>query len=606
MSSQFSFFSTDSRRQSADSSELVYQELSIDDELFTAKVYKRNYRNNIMQYKSRAQQPTPKVEADRISDEVSSEIPAVISRCVWIANVNYWTGALAELTVEGPAVGLFNLADGLSLQKSSPYPHVGRCLEICGPETISRVLRSTKGRLNEWKQCVLYEACKQKNRDLVKVLLDHEVWKDGYCPTGNATRLGETTPMHVAVSSAGVEIVEMLIKKAAIMDPMHREDQNGYQPLHLACREGLSVMVALLIEAGADVNCSSPRTREQPLHLATKFAVTNSAIVSYLLDHGANPEIQTVQGDTPLHLACMNNNMDKVELFLVSDKAARNRLLGMKNQMGWTPLHVACRYGSLRLIKKLLSARAPASSKTVHGQTPLYVACTRGVLSVVDELLRRHDFPGEEDDWTESPLVVAVSGFNFPVVASLLNASYSPDFSCKVTGKTILQQALSKPCFDAISAENRRNTIKTLLASGANAGMSDFSGNTALHHWAIVNSFSTYHHPPKYTVALEESWYSSLLHLLMDHGAYIGVRNHNGETPIDLAARSHDMRKVKALQLVGGKITTLEIQQGLTQMDSTTEPTYRMKYPDPEIESYTKWKAGSIPRHDPPDELYEG
>ena len=535
MSSRFSFVSSDSRRQSADSSEIIYQELSIDDELFTAQVYKRNYRNNVMQYKSRCRQPAISVEADEIRDQVSSELPSILGRGVWAANVDYLTltRGSAEVTIEGPPADRLLLAYS-SLQRSSnlvsglPYPSVCRFVEICDLTTISGVLRSTTERFHEWKQCVLYEACKQRNRDMVKALLDHGVWKDGYCPTGNASRLRETTPMHVAAYSPSVEIVETLIKKAHIVDPIHREDDNGYQPLHIACRKGPVVIVALLI------------------------------------DHGANPKAQTAQGDTPLHLACMNNNIEKVELFLAPDevlttnKAARNTLLEMKNQMGWTPLHVACRYGSLRLIRKLLLAGSPASSKTFQDLTPLHVACTRGVLSVVDELLRWHDFPGEEDDWYGSPLVVAVSGFNFPVVTRLLDASYNPNFSCKVTGKTILQQALSQPCFDAISVENRRNTIKTLLAFGANAGMSDLRGNTALHHWAIVNSFSTYHHPAKYTVSLEESWYLSLLHLLMNHGAFIGIRNHNGETPIDLAARSHDVQKIKALQLLGGKLTTLE------------------------------------------------
>ena len=107
-------------------------------------------------------------------------------------------------------------------------------------------------------------------------------------------------------------------------------------------------------------------------------------------------------------------------------------------------------------------------------------------------------------------------------------------------------------------------------------------------------------------MSLEVSWYSSLLHLLLEHGARIGIRNHSGETPIDLAFKSRDMTKVKALQLVGGKIGTLGGRLGLTRTESVTESTYRMKYPDPDIESFTKWKAGSIPRHDPPDELYDG
>ena len=611
MSSRISTYSRDSRRTSVDSSEILYQELSIDDELFTARVYKRNYRNSLMQYHSKARQSKKTLGSSEIDYQTSSELPATLSRCVWAANVDYLslTSASAGTTIEGPSRDCPNLAGKLPqmlnayLDSESSYPYVPRYVEVCDSESLSRLLSLMEGSLDEWKQCMLYEACKQKKVILAGVLLAHGVWKDEYRPTGTAARLNQTTPMHVAAYSASVEIVELLIKETINLGLVHWEDDNGYQPLHIACRVGPLMLVALLVEAGAKVNCISAHTRDQPLHLATGFAAASPAALSYLLKTGANSKAQTDQGDTALHLACMKNSIEKVTLLL-----ALPELLEMRNHKGWTPLHVACRYGSLGLIRQLLLAGSATSSKTVQGHTPLYVACTRGVRSVVTELLRWYHFPGEVDDWSESPLVVAVSGFNFPIVTSLLNESYSSDFSCKSTGKTILQQALSQPCFDAISAENRRDTIKTLLAFGANAGISDRIGNTALHHWAIINSCSTYHKPLEYDVSLEVSWYSSLLHLLLEHGARLGIRNHSGETPIDLVIKSRDLRKVRALQLVGvgGKIGTLGGQLGLTPTESVTESTYRMKYPDPDIESFTKWKAGSIPRHDPPDELYEG
>ncbi|KAL8791592.1 MAG: hypothetical protein Q9195_005797 [Heterodermia aff. obscurata] len=604
MSSRFSFFSGDSRRQSTDSSEVIYQELSVDNELFTAQVYKRNYRNDTMQYKSRARPAKTILEADKIDGQFPSELPAIMGRCVWAATVDYLTlaGSSAEVTIEGPPTDPLNLAASSLLHKNwaresrLQYPHVCMFVELCDLRTISRVLRSTTERFKEWKQCILYEACKQERRNLVEVLLEHSVWKDEYRPTGTAAQLRQTTPMHVAVYSADVKTVELLIKDTAIMGTLHWEDDNGYQPLHLACRGGSFKMVVLLIEAGANVNCFSQRTREQPSHLASKFAATDHAILSYLLKQGANPEAQTAEGDTLLHLACMNNDPYKVALSLTPP-----RLLRIKNHKGWTPLHVACRYGSLDLIQKLLLAGSPTLMKTNEGRTPLHVACTRGVRSVVRELLK---WPQSHkgDSWSESPLVVAVSGFNFPIVSSLLDAKFDPDFSCGVTGKTVLQQALSHPCFDCISVEHRRETIKTLLAFGANAGSSDLNGNTALHHWAMANSFSGKYTRSKYFVSLEESRYSSLLNLLVEHGADVEAQNHDGETPIDLAFESRDTRKLEALQLVGGKNIYKPLPPNLSFPVENSK--YRLTYPEPEIESFTKWKAGSIPRHDLPDVRY--
>ena len=598
MSSRISAYSRDSRRQSVESTEIVYQELSIDDDLFTARVYKRNYRNNGMQYHSNAQQAKSSLGGNGIDYQISSKLPVTLSRCVWAASVDYLAFARrsAEVTIEGPSIEHLSLTPGFSLHKDSdclPYPYVCKFVEGCDLKKLFRVLSLTTERFKEWKLCILYEACKQNNRDLVKALLDHGVWKDGYRPTGTAAQLCQTTPMHVAVHSAGVEIVELLIEETATMEPLYWEDENGYQPLHIACHQGSLMMVTLLIEAGANVNSSSPRTKDQPIHLATKYAANDPLIVSYLLKHGANPKAQTVQGDTALHLSCMNNSLDKMTALL-----AQPVLLETENHQGWTPLHVACRYGSLELIRRLLSAGSPNSLRTTRRITPLYVACTRGVLSVVEELLRWPHSKGKVDYWSESPLVVAVAGLNFPIVSRLLDGGYYPDLSSRATGKTILQHALSQPCFDAISVQHRRETIETLLASGANAGLSDLRGNTALHHWAMTNSFPSYYSPSAYFVLLEESRYSSLLHLLVQNGANIEAQNHNGETPIDLAFKSHNMRKVEALQLVGGKVIYGSLDFNLVFQEKFN---YRTHYPEPETESFTKWKAGSIPRHDLPE-----
>ena len=586
LSSRNSAYSRDSGRQSADSSELVYQELSIDNELFTARVYKRNFRNKIMQYNSQSRRPKTTFEADEINYQTRIQVVAHFSRNVWIANVDYLAMERepGEVTIEGPSLKDFPPDIPLDVNV-----YLQRLL--FDPETLSIVLRSTTTRFNEWKQCFLYEACKQNKLGIVKTLLDHGVWKDGYRPTGTAARLNQTTPMHVATYSDSKAVVRLLINEAAIMDPLHRKDDNGYQPLHIACRQGSYMMVATLIEAGADVNPFSPCSEDQPLHLATKSTATNFPILSFLLKHGANPKAQTVQGDTALHLACMNSSMDKVAVLL-----APPEILEIKNYEGWTPLHVACRYSSLGLIRQLLSAGSPTSLKTVRGATPLHVACTRGVLSVVDELFQWLHNQGELDNWSESPLVVAVSGLNFPIVSRLLDAGYYPDFSCRATGKTILQHALSQPCFDGISVQHRRETIETLLAFGANAGLSDLIGNTALHHWAMTNSFSGHYSPSGYFVYLEESRYSSLLDLLVQHGANVEAQNHNGETPMDLAFKSNNMRKLEALQLVGGKVIYKTLSSNVIFQENSE---YRMHYPEPEIESFTKWNAGSIPRHDP-------
>ena len=529
-------YSRDSRRPSTDSSELVYQELTIDDDLFTARVYKRNYRNNIMQYYRKARQLKKTPVGNRNDHQILSELPAILSRCEWTANVNYltWAGTSVEVIIEGPLIDQLILPLISLYQELVPCPHVSKLVEICEPTTILDVLRSTTEHFNEWKQCILYEACKQKNRNWVKAVLDHGVWKNGYRPTGTAARLHQTTPMHVAARSTSVEIVDLLIKEAAIMDPLHLEDDNGYQPLHIACQAGPLKVVASMIGAGANVNTFSQRARDQPLHVAAKSAASNSAILRCLLHHGANPCAQTDQGDTALHLACMNKNLAKLTVLLDWSPP-----LSVKDEDGWTPLHVACRYGGREMVRELLLAGSFAYATTKLGRNPLHVACTRGDLSVVEELLDWCEFDKEEYAWSESPLVAAVSGFKTQIVSKLLSNNFDPNFFYKGTNTSVLQHAVDQSCSNLTEYEQRLRTIETLLTFGARTGSQDHRGDTVLHRWAIADASSV------------ESQDQLLLDLLIDHGAKLEALNLKVQTPMDLAMKRGDMRKLKALYLVG-------------------------------------------------------
>lgn len=600
LSSRFSLSIADSRRRSVDSSELVYQELSVDNELFTARVYKRNYRNGTMQYKGKSMTIPEEGDTDSI---LASELQESPKRCVWEANVNYLTPTSepVRVTIAGPFLSSQHLTESIIDETSKlKYPSVRKYVGICDVKTIKRVLSSTTMRFTEWKLCLLYEACKQGRLKLTEFILNQGVWKDGYRALGNAASLCQTTPMHVAVYSSELEITRLLLEKASNMHPQHIEDGNGYRALHFACHKGSYQMIKLLIEAGSAVNPYSKVTKDQPLHLATKNATTDISVLKYLLKQMANPRAQTAEGNTPLHFVCMNNRMDMMTELLAKEYVN----LEAWNVKGWTPLHVACRYGSVNLIHRLLQAcswikRSPPSP------SPLYVACIRGVLSVVEELLEWL-MPIGKETWQESPLVVAVSGFNFPIVSKLLSKSYNANLSCHVTGKTILQQALSQKCFDILSLEERRLTIEQLLLYGANAGIPDHKGNNVLHHWAITALSTATEGRSSYHARLEEQRCRSLLDLLIGSGAKMEARNHHGETPLYLALRRNNAPLIRAFRAAGACEQILPMMMAdshhfpLNMVDSGEN--YSADYPELEVESFTQRKAGSIPRHEPPDD----
>ena len=537
LSSRFSASTIDSQRHSVESSELTYQELSIDNELFTAPVYKRNYRNYRMQFDEMVEIPIapPTLKTNRRPVAIYSGISAVSGHATWGASVHYEiaNSTPKEQTVRGPWFELL-----------LPHPRVRDAINTWNAETLSETLSKNKDHFNEWKQCMLYEACKQAKPTLVQVLLNYGVWVDGYRPSGNTSPLTQTTPLHVAAYSSSIETVQILLDERPAMKIYHMKDVNGYEPLHVACRIGPLQKIALLIKAGASLDCESDITKERLVHSATKFHGTTSDILTYLLEHGADPRVQDAQGNTPLHLVSMDwDRNDRLPELLKMDPP-----LHVKNNLGRTPLHVACGHGTSTMVKKLLEAGSPFGMRDKEDRSPLQIACTRGDLSIIKSLLDAQNFVDRSEIWTQSPLLAAVSGFNFPAVACLLTYGYDVNTACPVTGKNLLQHAFSQACSSVFSYINRMRTILTLLNFGVNARIEDHDGNNVLHHWGLAkDSLTTLDHA---LIFQEQQKCLSLAGILVQNGAEVDAVNCHGETPMDIAVREDNMPLAHLLQAI--------------------------------------------------------
>jgi ankyrin repeat protein len=171
---------------------------------------------------------------------------------------------------------------------------------------------------------------------------------------------------------------------------------SGDAPLHKAAKRGDIEFCRLLVEAAADVSLSGTGyVGDSPLHaLLGAHALLRSEepmafdVMSFLLDHGADPNKGTSEDDTtPLHLAACIRSADAAEAIqmLAQYGAAPN----IVHRLYLTPLHRAAgsETWNIRNVRELLAIGAdpgfvpPAAPEGYL--TPFQSALRRGLGSIV-------------------------------------------------------------------------------------------------------------------------------------------------------------------------------------------------------------------------------
>lgn len=178
----------------------------------------------------------------------------------------------------------------------------------------------------------LLEAIKARDLDAVTVLLDAEPGlaaarpNDGPTPVLMAAYVGADDLVallraHGAVldvfEAAVVGDAERLGALIAEADRVNAYSAEGWTPLHLACFFGRIATADLLLDHHADVHAFSTDTtmRNTPLHAAIA-GKRDHALITRLLDRGADVNAVAGSGITPLHLAASRGDVPLIDLLL--------------------------------------------------------------------------------------------------------------------------------------------------------------------------------------------------------------------------------------------------------------------------------------------------
>jgi ankyrin repeat protein len=234
----------------------------------------------------------------------------------------------------------------------------------------------------------LMAAARSGNLDLVAVLLEH-----GAAVNAKETKSGQT-PLMWAAAQVHPAVTHALIANKA---DVHLRSAGGFTALLFAARQGDTESARALIAAGADVNETAPGG-SSALLIATASAQEATALL--LLEKGADANLADSNGYTPLHAVVWKatakvglvrpNGSSALVTALVAHGANPNVQIARdppplpgsyiytSGLTGATPLWLAAKAADRAVMRALVTGGADLELRNKAGSTPLMVAAGLG------------------------------------------------------------------------------------------------------------------------------------------------------------------------------------------------------------------------------------
>ncbi|XP_050415895.1 ankycorbin [Patella vulgata] len=283
----------------------------------------------------------------------------------------------------------------------------------------------------------------------------------------------------------GLNSVNLVLNKLATLNELNKETSSeGERSLPFKKRRYANTTSGTNADQGNDVPPPKPRT-------STSVPVLNRSIST-----GSNAEKPAIRlfepvfetrlmseisvalqpdddGDLPLHIAVVHENIRMIKKFIQLMKLAR-KSVDKFNKQKQTPLHLAIKLDLREAIKLLLDAQADVNYVDHTGCTSLHLT-VKHQLPHIANLLFEHSRVEIEVNTRNfaglTPLHTAVEKNDERMINLLLDKRVDVDALDGKSGRTAL--------YHAVECE-KKSIVSLLLKRGANPEIQNYAGNTAI------------------------------------------------------------------------------------------------------------------------------
>ena len=378
----------------------------------------------------------------------------------------------------------------------------------------------------------VYAAVITRDHKTLQALLDAGDSPEGY---GHYTGF----PLIMACQLNDLESVTALLKAGANVNQAWR---GGTTPLMTAAEWGHVDLVRYLLAHEALPNEISQPSGDSALFHALNHR--NFAILTLLMESGADINLPTNSGTTPLQSAALHNDLPLVR-FLQDH--------GAKFNSPDEELLYCASSGDAEGIQRVLAAGAHVNRPFARGVTPLMAAAENGQTGAVKSLIAHGANINAFDEVHDTPLMFALKGTHKSTVMALLDAGADPTLANVAQVSTLHQSAIYM---------DDPEIVHRLLESGVSPTAGDRISVTplinaaAFGHYETVKILLALHVPVNVQTsegltALSEAatgGQAEIVTLLLRAGADPSIRDKQNRSALDHARQMHEDSVVALLE----------------------------------------------------------